>query len=119
MGLMLLFGLGVGCDWTVESSDTTDSLQTRILSVDVQPDPLAPGDTATFTAVLADSTDPSFEFRWYLAGISPVIITDSAHVSWPTPNQTGTFTHVVTADNGNDTLRAPTVEFDVTIDAQE
>jgi hypothetical protein len=111
-----------GCDWTVGTPSTEpdslagDSLQTRILEVRVRPDPIPPGDTATITTVIADSTDSSFEFRWYLAGVGPVILTDTNAVRWPASEQSGTATHVVVADNGIDSLTAPIREFNVRIE---
>lgn len=38
--------------------------QTRILRVDVIPNPVAEGDTVTFICVIADSLDERFEFTW-------------------------------------------------------
>jgi hypothetical protein len=118
--ICLLVAATGGCDWTVDTSAptdslTTDSLQTQLLAVRVRPSPIPPGDTATFTAVLADSTDPSFQFRWYLAGVGPVVITDTNAVRWPASPQPGTATHVVVADNGADSLAPPLREFTVEI----
>lgn len=122
LGLILVaFILGTGCDWTVgpgdEGSISTDTLQTHILEVHSQPHPIPPGDTATFTAVIADSTDSSFEFRWYLAGVGPVVVTDTNEVKWPSlDDESGIVQHVVVADNGADSLTAPTREFTVTVE---
>lgn len=123
VGTALLLAVSTGCDWTVDSavnsrdSVRTDTLQTSILDVRVQPSPIPAGDTATFTVVLADSTDPSFEYRWYLAGIGPVVITDTNAVQWPAPEEAGTARHLVVADNGSDSLTAPTREFEVSVEA--
>lgn len=122
LGLILVsFILGTACDWTVEHGDqgsiSSDTLQTHIVEVRSQPHPIPPGDTATFTAVIADSTDPSFEFRWYLAGVGPVVVTDTNQVKWPSlDDESGIVQHVVVADNGADSLTAPTREFTVTVE---
>lgn len=119
VALVLLLVIGNGCDWTVGSGAPVpplDTLQTRILDVRVRPSPIPPGDTATFTVVIADSSDPSFEYRWYLAGVGPVILSDTNTVSWTAPEQTGTASHIVVVDNGSDSLSAPSREFIVTID---
>jgi hypothetical protein len=109
-----------GCDWTVGTPNSpdrpVDTLQTRILQVRVQPSSIPPGSTATFTVAIADSSNPSFEYRWYLAGVRPVILSDTNAVTWEAPKQTGTATHVVVADNGSDSLSAPTREFTVMIE---
>jgi hypothetical protein len=41
---------------------------TDILRVEVEPNPVAAGDTAVFTCVVEDSTDRSLSFVWFLGG---------------------------------------------------
>jgi hypothetical protein len=40
--------------------------QTKILNVLVQPDTIAPGDTARFTCIIKDSTNKRFHFDWII-----------------------------------------------------
>lgn len=49
---------------TDSGGDPIEAKQTTILDVIVEPDTVAPGDTATFTCVIEDSLDERFRFRW-------------------------------------------------------
>ena len=56
--------LAGGCvEFSTGGDDGQLSPQTQILDVRVEPNPVAVGDTATFTVVILDSLDASFQFR--------------------------------------------------------
>lgn len=80
--------------------------QTDILDVRVEPNPVAVGDTAVFTCVIADSTDERFAFRWVGGGEDVVETpTEDNTTLWIAPDAPGEYRPGVTADN--DTNGAP------------
>jgi hypothetical protein len=56
--------------------------QTRILRVDVIPNPVVEGDTVTFICVIADSLDERFEFTWSIMTIPPDTTTKEPIYRW-------------------------------------
>ncbi|NBB72451.1 MAG: hypothetical protein GVY35_02095 [Bacteroidetes bacterium] len=89
--------------------------QTDILDVRVAPNPVAVGDTAVFTCVIADSTDERFEFRWaFSAGPENGAVTMDNTYLWKAPNEPGEYRHRVGADNGTDAA-PPSRSFTVTV----
>jgi hypothetical protein len=89
--------------------------QTDILDVRVEPNPVAVGDTAVFTCVIADSTDERFEFRWaFSAGTENGAVTMDNTYLWRAPNEPGEYRHRVGANNGTDAA-PPSRSFTVTV----
>jgi len=86
--------------------------QTKILDVKVQPDTVAPGDTARFTCIIKDSTDKRFKFYWYIDqgevlnakmfDDKPIVYkTKVNNVQWIAPNKSGFHSFTVLTDNGS------------------
>jgi len=107
--LIVAFLLG-GCD-----SGKPDPIfrQTEILRVEVKPNPIPVGDTATFTCVIKDSTDERFEFRWFLD--APTKVTDTNQINWVAEVDTGTHRFTVEADNGSAERRPASSRFTVEV----
>jgi hypothetical protein len=90
-------------------------LQTQILRVEVDPNPVAVGDTVVFTCVIADSTDERFEFKWLVsAGDVVKTPTKDRTALWIAPDDPGEYRHTVTADNDTDGA-SPSRSFTVTV----
>jgi len=91
---------------------------TEILRVEVEPNPVAAGDTAVFTCVIRDSLESGFTFTWVLKNhngyVTTVTTTDTNQYRWEAPSDTGRYAHevdVYAPDNPN-----PVEEtFDVTV----
>ena len=105
--LALLLG---GCDFSErEPPDPDPPVQTELLRVEVVPEPVAAGDTALFRAVIEDSLDERFTYRWTKAlgnfvDIEPRfrgVTTDTNSVRWVAPSELGTFGFTVSIDNGS------------------
>lgn len=93
--------------------------QTRMLRVEILPSStLAPGDTAIFRCIIADSLNSKFTFYWALDGDNNPddIITDDYEVVWIAPSQTRTYGHLVSIDNGSKDSAAVSKEFEVTVE---
>lgn len=103
-----------GCDWTV--NEPGSAAGPTLLEVRVFPQTIATGDTALFSAVVADSTDPSLRYEWLLSGISQPVETDTAQVVWIAPNEPGTYDHRVTAIIGTDSLATDALDFSVRVE---
>ena len=89
--------------------------QTDILDVRVEPNPVAVGDTAVFTCIIADSTDERFEFRWVGGGGDVVKTpTEDNMALWVAPDTPGEYRPGVTADNDTDGA-PPSRTFTVTV----
>lgn len=116
LGLLIAFLLVTffhACNWPSDSGgDQEHPSQTQILDVKVQPDTVAPGDTASFTCVIKDSTDKRFKFYWYvdqgevlnaeLFDDNPVIYkTESNSAQWVAPSTAGFNSFTVLTDNGS------------------
>jgi hypothetical protein len=63
---------------------------TEILRVEVEPNPVAVGDTAVFTCVIEDSLESGFRFQWFLPGIEGAT-TDTNQYRWGAPAEPDTF----------------------------
>lgn len=87
--------------------------QTEILRVEVEPNPVSIGDTATFTCVIEDSTDERFEFRWFLD--APTRVTDTNQINWVAEVDTGKHRFTVEADNGSTEKRPASSRFTVEV----
>ena len=91
--------------------------QTRILKIIVQPDTVAPADTATITCIIADSTNTRFGFYWQfneygnygtpVGGIDTtfegnhVTLTYSNHIKWIAPEVNRGFEFGLWVDDGS------------------
>jgi hypothetical protein len=82
-----------GCEF---GTGQPDPLATEILRVEIEPNPVAVGDTAVFTCVVKDSTNPDLQYQWELEdGPIPYPTTDTNQYRWEAPSDTGRYTHVV------------------------
>lgn len=98
------------------SPDPEPPLQTRILEVRVEPNPVAVGDTATFTCIIEDSLDERFEFGWNFGFHTAEDTTTKQNwVRWKAPDTTGEFNHTVNASNGAQDSLATGKSFTVTV----
>lgn len=102
--------------------------QTVILGVRVQPDTVAPGDTAFFTCVIEDSLDKRFKFYWTINAGKVIGVkysdtyefsgyaSDSNTVQWIAPATKEHFLFYVGADDGAvDSSRVESVAFGITV----
>lgn len=95
--------------------------QTRILRVEILPnDTLAPGDTATFRCIIADSLDSRFEFFWALDGDGnpDAIVTDNNQINWVVPSNTRSYRHSIRVGNGSEDSASVFKEFTVEVQDQ-
>jgi hypothetical protein len=118
--LMTMALLPAGC--IVDNPDVPEEkpLQTSILEVRVEPDPVVVGDTARFTCLIEDSLDTRFRFRWLLFGELGITITDVNHVEWVAPDVSDTtITNWVEVDNGSPDSASVSKSFKVTVVARE
>ena len=64
--------------------------------MEVEPNPMAVGDTAVFTCVVKDSMNPDLQYQWELEdGPIPYPTTETNQYRWEAPPDTGRYTHVV------------------------
>jgi len=68
--LLVLCGLiftGMGCELPYGDSEPPEEIppQTEILRIDVDPNPVALGDTTRVTVVIRDSLDTRFRYTWH------------------------------------------------------
>ena len=92
--LTVSFVAAGGCDTEI-GGGKSDPPVTEILRVEVEPDPVAVGDTATFTCVITDSTDSNLAFYWVLENTFEVPRTKTNTFEWVAPSVIDTFEHVV------------------------
>jgi len=88
--------------------------QTEILRVEVEPNPVSVGDTATFTCVIKDSTDDRFEFTWTIEGEGQTITEDNT-LQWVANVETGSYSSLVRADNGSEDSLSVSEDFTVEV----
>lgn len=103
ISLLILVGLLLtSCfDGSLDWDDMEIDWQTEIIGVIVNPNPVEVGETVTFTCIIKDSTDSSFEFTW---SIKPnywdsALVTSENYVSITAADTTGRFQANVTANN--------------------
>lgn len=71
LALLLLAATLTGCDaWTSKP----DPPATQILDVRVEPNPVAVGETTTFTVIHTDSTETGFRYYWSVPGGAETVI---------------------------------------------
>lgn len=85
--------------------------QTRILKIEVSPNPVAPGDSVQFTCVIEDSLDTRFKFIWFIDGEPKNISTAINKIKIQAPPIPGSYGGAVTADNGDEDKQSPTKSF--------
>ena len=121
LALLLLL---VGCDaYEDGGGEKGEPVQTELLRVEVIPSPVAAGDTALFRAVIEDSLDERFSFRWFkgggrFAGVDEqfsATTTDTNSVLWIAPDGVGTYNFAVSIDNGSRDSLGTGGSFDVTV----
>lgn len=92
--------------------------QTEILRIEILPnDTLAPGDTATFRCIIADSLDSRFVFTWSIdkTETDELVRTDTNSIRWVAPEDTKSYTYNVTTDNGSEDSTSVSEQFKVFI----
>jgi hypothetical protein len=77
-----------GCD-SIGGGNEYRPRVTEILRVEVEPNPVAAGDTAIFTCVVEDSSDLSLSFEWFVAG--EVETTPANSLEWVAPLEDSTY----------------------------
>jgi hypothetical protein len=107
---LLLAAALYGC-----GSSGPDPYVTEILDVRVEPNPVVVGDTATFTCVIADSTEPGFTYSWFLEGTGGAINTDISKLTWIAPKDTGAYDHIVKVKNHETNLTSTQSSFTVSV----
>ena len=78
-----------GCDIFGKGGNEYRPRVTDVLRVEVEPNPVAAGDTAVFTCVVEDSTDRSLSFVWFLGGKLDTTSTNSTE--WRAPPEDSTY----------------------------
>jgi hypothetical protein len=112
---LLLVWLLAGCDLNFLPTDTGGDRelppQTRIIDVLVEPDTVAPGDTASFTCIIEDSLDERFRFSWlidsgevfgaeFIGGDYSAYRSETNQIKWIAPDSSGYYRFGVFANNG-------------------
>jgi len=110
---LLLVGLLHACGmYNDGGGDQYHPPQTKILDVKVQPDTVAPGDTARFTCVIKDSTDKRFKFGWlidagevlgaeFIGGNYNEYVSETSSIKWVAPKSKDYYEFTVFANNGS------------------
>ncbi|MGD8426226.1 MAG: hypothetical protein PVH63_01285 [Balneolaceae bacterium] len=65
--LVIIPLLVYSCNFNIGPTDWNDfeiDWETKIISVKIDPNPVEVNETVTFTCIIEDSTDPSFDFIW-------------------------------------------------------
>lgn len=63
-GLLLIGCTDLSLDWDFESEPENLPPQTKILRIEIGPNPVKGGEEITFTCIIEDSLDPSFNYQW-------------------------------------------------------
>ena len=82
-----------GCDIFGKGGNEYRPRVTDILRVEVEPNPVAAGDTAVFTCVVEDSTDRSLSFVWFMGAKLDTTSTNSTE--WRAPSEDRTYSYKV------------------------
>ena len=102
-----------GCD-NFGGGDEYHPFVTEILRVEVEPNPVAVGDTAVFTCVVEDSTDTTLSFIWFLG--EELDTTQTNQTSWIAPSETGTYSYKVRVERpGDSSVHFTQERFEVTV----
>jgi hypothetical protein len=101
-----------GCEF---GTGQPDPPATEILRVEVEPNPVAVGDTAVFTCVIEDSLESGLIFKWNFQGLGPIITTDTNQVRWTAPQDSGVYVHQVEVSRRESGFEPVQQPFDVTV----
>lgn len=102
-----------GPDCGESSNYTPPEYQTRIIRVDIEPNPVVAGDSVTFTCIIRDSLNPDFYYRWKVDpndSVFPISATNTYSIK--STDSTGTYTGVVYASNDDSSKEEPVRYFD-------
>lgn len=136
MKQLFLFGLFIvlaltGCKFSLPSDSGGTELrppQIQILSIKVEPNPIASGDTASFICVFVDSTKTGYKFYWYIPygtpiggkdttyGGLPTYLTSQNHIKWKAPNKLDSYIFGVFEDNGSKDYSFVQGNFKITVE---
>lgn len=86
---------------------------TEILRVEVEPNPVAAGDTAVFTSVIKDSLEAGFVFVWFLE--NGLDTTRTNQYEWVAPSDLGTYIHQVRVEKPEAEVEHVQQPFEVTV----
>jgi len=111
--LLAVLFLGVSCTTSPEIQPPS---QTRILRVEVEPNPVMVGDTATFTCIIEDSLDERFRFAWNFGFNSAKdTVTEKNWAKWKAPDTVRTFNHTVNVSNGSQDSLPASRSFNISV----
>lgn len=114
--LLVVTVLAATLQQCVTTPEPVTPMQTRILRVEVEPNPVAVGDTVIFTCIIEDSLDGRFKFSWSFAGNSFEDTTTFEHkVYWLAQGEPGKYDNFVRVDNGSQDSLSPGKTFTVTV----
>jgi hypothetical protein len=111
--LLTALSLLGGCDWPGSEPEQPVPEQTEILRVEVEPNPVAVGDTATFTCIIEDSTDERFRFIWFLE--APTRVTEENQIDWIANKDPGEHWFLVETDNGSEDSMSVSNRFSIEV----
>jgi hypothetical protein len=103
-----------GCDFS-RGGDEYFPPATEILRVEVEPNPVAAGDTAIFTCVIEDSLESGIMFKWNFQGLGPIITTDTNQVRWTAPQDSGVYSHQIEVSRRESEFEPVQQPFEVTV----
>lgn len=72
LATLLVAMMLVGCNFDIggDDPDPPPEVQTTIIRIDIEPNPVAPGDSVQFTCVIEDSLDEGFNISWVISGFT-------------------------------------------------
>ena len=113
LALVLLAATLTGCDaWTSKP----DPPATQILDIRVEPNPVAVGETTTFTVVHTDSTETGFSYYW--GGVDNGVETIEPRYKWTADVEPGEYSLSVQVSRDG-TYEDVGTRFTVTVVASE
>jgi hypothetical protein len=100
--VVIIVGLLLIASYCTTTPELETPSQTQIIEVRVAPNPVAVGDTATFTCIIEDSLDERFRFQWGIEGDGSLqdTVTKENIFKWVAPNNPKKYLHTVDVDNG-------------------
>ena len=123
---MLLYG----CNFLPNDTGGDEILppQTTILDVRVEPDTVAPGDTASFTCIIEDSLDKSFKFYWLVdvgtalngevsdPDYPSIYKTIDNSISWLSPQAKGLYSLEIAVNNDSEDSVGVRTSFSIVVE---
>ena len=113
--LMLMLVLN-GCG--AMGGDEYDPPAAEIVEVTVEPNPVAVGDTATFTCVVERNV-PELQFEWIITGVGEVAVTETNQYRWVAPDRPGTYFSQVEVSRPGEPFEDVQRSFEVTVVAKD